>query len=350
MRSTISLRPQQRNALLDYYRRDADPAVRLRAHILLLLDEGYAWSLISAVLFCSSRTIDRWQQRFRQGGVDAVFGRPRGRPSPWGSRWVAVLVEWVTTKQPRDFGFLRSRWCCAALALVLLRVHQVDVGRETVRRWLHRGQLVWRRPRPVVGPRDPDRETTLRRLRRLARHLPDDEVIVFQDEVDINLNPKIGCMWMPQGRQAKVVTPGDNEKRYLAGSLNARTGALITTEGHPKQGRNADLFVRHLEDLRVTLRRYRVIHVFCDNARAHDCKKVTAYLAEHGDRIQVHYLPKRAPECNPIERIWWHVHDEITRNHTCQGMEELLELVFQWLYHKKRHQIEGSVYPLRKTG
>ena len=40
---------------------------------------------------------------------------------------------------------------------------------------------------------------------------------MFQDEVDVNLNPKIGCMWMPRGEQAEVVTPGNNEKRYLAG-------------------------------------------------------------------------------------------------------------------------------------
>jgi putative transposase len=348
--SSITLRADQRNRLLDSYRRHPDPAVRLRAHIILLLSEGYAWSAIAAVLFCSTRTIGRWQKRFRRGGVDALLGEPRGRPTTGGGRWVAVLVVWVTTTSPRAFGFLRSRWCCEALALVLLWVHQVDVGRETVRRWLHQGQLVWRRPRPVVGPRDPDREAVLRQLRRLARHLPDDEVIVFQDEVDINLNPKIGPMWTPRGQQAEVVTPGDNEKRYLAGSLNARTGALVVTKGAPRQGRNADLFVRHLEDLRVRLRRYRVIHVLCDNARAHDCKKVTAYLAEHGDRIKVHYLPRRAPECNPIERVWWHLHDEITRNHTCKDMQELLRLVFDWLYSKKRHPIEGSVWPLRKTG
>src|SRR5262249_59604170 len=48
------------------------------------------------------------------------------------------------------------------------------------------------------------------------------------------------------------------------------------------------------------LRGYRVIHVICDNARLHDCQAVRDYLAEHGDRIVLHYLPKYAPETNPI--------------------------------------------------
>ena len=59
----------------------------------------------------------------------------------------------------------------------------------------------------------------------------------------------------------------------------------------------------------------------------------------------LHYLPKRAPECNPIERIWWHLHEEITRNHSCQTMQELLELVLAWLGRRNPFAVEGSVYP-----
>ena len=57
--------------------------------------------------------------------------------------------------------------------------------------------------------------------------MPDDETVVFQDEVDVHLNPKIGSCWMVRGEQAEVVTPGNNEKRHLAGSLHWRTGRLL---------------------------------------------------------------------------------------------------------------------------
>jgi putative transposase len=53
-------------------------------------------------------------------------------------------------------------------------------------------------------------------LRAFLRRLPADETAVFMDEVDVNLNPKVGCMWMRKVRQAAVETPGTNEKRYLA--------------------------------------------------------------------------------------------------------------------------------------
>jgi putative transposase len=73
-----------------------------------------------------------------------------------------------------------------------------------------------------------------------------------------------------------------------------------------------------------------VIHVVCDNARFHDCHAVRTFLARHRGRIVLHFLPKYAPETNPIERIWWHVHETITRNHRCQTIDELLTQVYDW--------------------
>jgi transposase len=55
-------------------------------------------------------------------------------------------------------------------------------------------------------------------------------------------------------------------------------------------------------------------------------------------------LPTYAPETNPIERVWRHLHEEITRNHRCQGIDELLNLVFGWLAAGSSFEIETSVY------
>ena len=112
----LSLTTQQRDELLTVYRKDPDPELRFRAHIILLLGAGHPWDTIEAMLFCSSRTGDRWLKRFQSEGVSGLTGRQRGRPFRLGFWWVAVLVSWVTTQVPSDFGFLRSRWSCAVLA------------------------------------------------------------------------------------------------------------------------------------------------------------------------------------------------------------------------------------------
>jgi len=122
-----------------------------------------------------------------------------------------MIVRWVVTLAPLDFGFARSRWTCDAVALVLRENHGVRVSRETVRRRLREADLVWRRHRPVVRRRDPERTAKLAALRELLQNLPADETAVFMDEVEVHTNPKIGSMWMRRGDQATVETPADNE-------------------------------------------------------------------------------------------------------------------------------------------
>ncbi len=281
MPPTVRLTSQQRGELLRIYRKDPDPEVRFRAHILLLLAGGHPWAVIETILFCSSRTINRWRLRFEREGLEGLSGRKRGRPFRLGPGWVAVVVAWVTTKTPRDFGLLR---------------------------------------------------------------LPADETVVWQDEVEVHTNPKIGRMWMPKGQQATVPTPGTNRKRHLAGSIHWRTGQVFVTEAAPKQGRDAALFIAHLDDLRRRLRRYRKIHVICDNAGYHTSQAAIEYLWDHEGRIEVHLLPKYAPETNPIERVWWLLHEHVTRNHRCQTLEELLGLVFAWLEQQAPFTVEDAVY------
>ena len=352
MDGSIVLGASQRKRLLEIYRgKEANiPAeIRLRAHIILLLSERRPWSLIAAVLFCSTATIARWKERFESGGIEALLEDKRGRTATLLIHWALVLVSWVKTRTPRDFGYCRSRWACSTLALVLSNTHRVKVSAETVRRCLHGQQMVWRRPRPVLGLADEQRQWKLRKIRELLRDLPEDEAAVFQDEVDLNLNPDIGCMWMERGQQAKVVTPGNNVKRYLSGSMSWRSGELVVTQG---SRRNAELFVAHLDDLRRSFRRFRKVHVICDNARFHTIegsRAVRQYIAEHGDRIVLHYLPAYSPQDNPIERVWWHLHEQITRNHQCQSIEELLKLTMAWLDEHGSFKIEGAMYERLKA-
>ena len=255
------------------------------------------------------------------------------------------MVRWVLTLSPTGFRFARSRWSCEAVAVVLREDYRVTVGREAVRLWLRDAGLVWRRPRPVIRPKDPDREANLRALRALLHGLPGDETAVFMDEVDVNLNPKVGYQWMRRGEQAAVETPGINEKRYLAGSIHWRTGRVTLTEGKPKEGRSAALFLRHLDDLRRAFRHDKVIHVLCDNAGTHTAegsKLVRAYLKEWGHRVKVHYLPKYSPDTNPIERVWWRLHEAVTRNHRCRTMDELLDLTFDWFETRTHFRVRSS--------
>jgi len=336
MDGSICLSDEERKVLLLAYRSGTDARIARRAHVVLLRDQGLSWQQIRKVLFCSSDLISRTLNAFRSGGVAAVLESPSAiRPVP---PWLLIVLRWLTTGTPRDFGFFRSRWSCETLAHLLAWQTGLRRSGETVRRGLQRLGFVWRRPRPVLGPRDPLFAEKFQAIQSLLRTLPPDETAVFQDEVDVHLNPKIGSMWMRKGEQAEVPTPGNNRKCHVSGSLVWRTGTLLVSP--PCSRRNTAQFLAHLDDLRTRLRGWRKIHVICDNAAFHKSRAVQKYLAEWGHRIVLHFLPAYAPQTNPIERVWWHLHETITRNHRCETLEELVQQAYEWFEAHNNHYLD----------
>ena len=59
----------------------------------------------------------------------------------------------------------------------------------------------------------------------------------------------------------------------------------------------------------------------------------------------VHYLPAYALDTNPVERVWWHLHEAVTRDHRCRTMDELLDLTFDWFAARKHFRAEAAVFP-----
>src|SRR5208282_2736852 len=147
------------------------------------------------------------------------------------------------------------------------------------------------------------------------------------DEVDIHLNPKIGLDWMNQGHQRQIETPGQNQKRYIAGARHAKTGQLTYVEGDRK---TSALFCRLLDQLCLDYPEARRIHVIVDNYIIHSSKITQRHLETLGGRVVLHFLPPYCPDHNRIERLWQDLHANVTRNHRCQSMEELMEEVHYW--------------------
>jgi putative transposase len=214
MEGSIQLTVRQRKALLVLYRSEK-PGSR-KALILLLLSNGWSYREVRQGTFASFDLIKECIQRFGQEGIEFLTNSAAAAATV--PPWLRRVGSWLAQKSPEDFGYFRTRWSCETLAEVLAWETGEHHSAETVRRGLHRLGFVWRRPRPVVGPVDPEHAQKLANIQELLRTLPPNETAVFQDEVDIHLNPKIGSCWMPKGQQAEVVTPGNNVKRHLAGS------------------------------------------------------------------------------------------------------------------------------------
>src|SRR5690606_10475504 len=123
-----------------------------------------------------------------------------------------------------------SRWSSELLAREPARQLGVEVHATTVRRCLARLHYGWRRAQPTLHKRDPYKTERMRAIRKALNCTERGTEVFFSDEVDVDLNPRIGPMWTRRGRQRAIPTPGKNQKRYLAGALHARTGRVLWSE------------------------------------------------------------------------------------------------------------------------
>jgi transposase len=316
--------------LLQCFRRCADAGTRLRFLILLKLDAGRHPQAIADYLGVHRDTVYRVAKRFRQQGVLSVLDRrAHNGPRKLTDDFLSALDRLVRGS-PQKHGHLRPTWTRELLLKTLLRLGYRKVHVATVSRALRRIRARRGRPRPTVGcPWSKGRKTRrLNEIRRLVEGLPRDEVAVYEDEVDIHLNPKIGYDWMGLGQQKEVLTPGQNEKRYLAGALDVRTGALLWVESDRK---DSWLFVNLLGKLYLHYAQAKVIHVILDNYSIHDSRLVSWGLLQAKGRIRLHPLPPYCPNDNKIERLWQDLHAEVTRNHTCPDMKRLMAAVRRYL-------------------
>jgi len=332
-----SLLPRQRRMMRNRAKVATDALLRNHCKIILSLVAGNGARAIANSGLCSTSQVYRVADRFVEEGLPGLADqREDNGETKVDEDYQAVLLEVVAHSSPREYGYRRPTWTQELLVLVLQKKTGVRVSTTTMCRVLKRLKIRLGRPKPIVGCpwRKRRRIRRIKQIERLLQTVPEDEVIVFADEVDIHLNPKIGPDYMLAGTQKTVLTPGKNEKRYLAGAMNARTGRLTFVEADRK---DSDLFIRQLWQLvKKDYPGARRIHIILDNYKIHSSQRTQMALGALGDRVQLHFLPPYCPDHNRIERTWKDLHDNVTRNHTCRNMRELMLEVRIYLAKKSR--------------
>ncbi|MBN1851138.1 MAG: IS630 family transposase [Pirellulales bacterium] len=313
-----------------------DPKLAKRYLIIVNLDEGRSVSDTARALGIAESTVRRVRQRFVEyGEAGLVDRREDNGPEKLSEEYLAKLYD-VVAGSPEEHGFFRPTWTREMLVKVLHKGTGVQIHVSTMSRALKIIGARRGRPKPTVEcPWSKlAKSRRLREIGELLENLPADEVAVYEDEVDVHLNPKIGLDWMVCGQQKEVVTPGQNEKRYLAGAQDWRTGGLIWVESKKK---NSSLFIRVLWELTQHYRQAKKIHVILDNYSIHSTEQVQLSLETlEGKRLELHFLPPYCPDHNKIERTWQVLHSNVTRNHKCKEMTRLMNNVRRYLRRRNR--------------
>jgi len=319
-----------------------DARYRTRCLIILRADEGWGPTRISRALNCSRSLVNRTLDRFLAEGLCGLVDRREDNGAPKADENYVAAVRRILQGRPRDFGHRRTTWTKRLLIDTAAWQTGVVVSKTTMGRVLKTLRARRGRAKPL-GPcpwSEARKNRRMALIHRLIDSLPPNQVALWEDEADIDLNPKIGSDWTLPGMQRQVMTPGKNVKCYFAAAMDAANGRLRWVKAKKK---NSGLFIALLEKLLKVYAGKRMIHVILDNFGIHSSRQTREWLSEHDPRIRLHFLPPYCPDDNRIERkLWREVHANVTINHDRDHIDVLCDDVVRYMMAENRRAIAVS--------
>jgi transposase len=336
----IVLHGQTRKKLQRVSRKTKDADTRTRYLIVLRAADGWSGKRIAKALGCTPATVSRTLGRWEGYGEAGLVDRREDNGQVKADALYADTVLWILESSPREFFHRRPTWTRRLLVETAARYTGVTVSVTTMGRLLKRLKVRRGRAKPTAPCpwSEAARERRVAMIHALIDALPATEACVWEDEADVDLNPRIGFDWTLPGTQRLVKTPGRNIKRYVAGAMDAKTDRVVWVKAQRKDSR---LFIDLLKKLLAEYADRGVIHVVLDNYCVHSSKQARLWLAEHGQKFRLHFLPPYCPDDNRIERkVWREVHANVTVNHTCETIDQLMnEVVYYLMSHNRRAKL-----------
>jgi len=278
-------------------------ALRLRA--LCGCELGFTETEVAAMLGVAHETVCRWWSAYADGGVDALphdrSGRPLGSGRVLSDEQAAHIQQLLRSKSPEDLGIAAPLWNRRAVRDLIRQECDVTLAVRTVGLYLQRWGFTAKRPRRHARDQDPEEvrqwlEETYPAIE--ARAEEEGAEIHWCDEVGVAADEHPARGYAPQGERATMDVP-DRHIRANQISTITNTGKVrfMTYTGTM----TAALFLVFLgRFLRSTTGK---VFLIIDRLQAHKTPEVKAWLAAHGDRIEVFELPRYAPELNPDEYL-----------------------------------------------
>jgi transposase len=216
---SIRLSKNQKKHLKKIYKREKS-RVSQRAHMVLLYDQGYSMEEIAIICQCDRGTVSTQLKNFKEHREKGLYDKKRcGAPrilNDEDQEYLFCSLE----ESPKDFGYFATVWTIEIMLDLLKRRRSKDISPSALKKILKKQKWKWNRPKQVPPNAEPIRETEKQEIIRLLKNPREDEIILFEDEMDLELLPRISGAWMPEGKQLEIETPGQNKITCIFGFFN----------------------------------------------------------------------------------------------------------------------------------
>jgi transposase len=282
----------------------AETRLTRRANALLLLDDGMSCQEIAKVLYLDDDTIRYWYELYSEKGRIwlADFGY-KGRACELTAAQQDALKSWVAQSLPQTTTVV-GEW--------IEKSYGISYSRSALIKLLRRNDMEYRKPELVPPKLDPVKQQAfIDGYEKLLNTLGDDEAVVFADAVHPTHAVRPAGCWAPKDTKIAIAGTSGRQRLNLHGAVDLETGATRMIEVTTVDAVSTIALLMAIVTMYPTKR---LIHVFLDNARYHHAVLVQEWLARHGSRIKLHFIPIYCPHLNPIERLWGLMHRHVTHN------------------------------------
>ncbi len=316
----------------------AQAALRKRA-VQAVLD-GMPQAEAARLFGIHPNAVNRWINRYRQGGWDALSERRRGRRpgeqaalSASQQQEVIALVRETTPDQLGLPGFL---WTREAVAELIAQRYGIRLARTTVGLYLRAWRFSPQKPKRRALEQNP---AAVRRwlseeypaIRAQARR--EGGVVWWLDEMGVRSDQAAGRSWAPVGHTPVVKRTG---KRFGVSLISAISGEGLLRfrlfEGSFAGPVLVDFLQRLVRDLAG-----RKVHLILDGHPVHRAKLVSGWVAQRPTRIQLHFLPGYSPELNPVELLNHDVKANAAGRRRARSVGELTGELRAYVRRRQRH-------------
>ena len=320
-----------------------DGRLALRYQAIWFSHLGKSVQEIAELLDVSVESVRNWIHIFEEDGFEGLADDWRsGRPPKANEAYIERLLDMVHIS-PLLVGYSVTSWTLPLLAEYMGKETGVRLSGERIRQLLLKNGMRFRRPKLHVVSDDALYGQKRERLERLLAAPPKRTVVLFEDETELHLNPRIKKTWQEVGSPIRVDAAGKDRKLNLFGTVNPEAATLVTRFCKHKRGND---FVGLLKQV---ARRYRGwdVKIVLDNYSVHFTKRAQDYLEGLDERIELVPLPTYSPHLNPIEGFWLFLKSHALSNHLFEDIGGLKRNVQRFLRHLETGRVERYRYPVR---
>lgn len=311
---------------------EAQAAIRERAVTAVI--GGMSHREAARVFGVDRVVVSKWMRRWRDGGWEGLKERRRGRRAgeqqallPWQQGVVVKLIKERNPDQLKLPGFL---WTRDAVVELIDQRFGVRLAVTTVGRYMRS----WGFTPQVPAHRAFERDAAAVREwledsypKIVAEAKREGALILWQDETGFRSQCSHGRSWSPRGQTPVVEGTGQRFGVNMSSAIgNDGSLRFMLFEGNFNQF----VFIDFLERL-IKHHPDRKVYLIVDSHPSHRSKLVKEWVAEHVERVALHFLPGYSPDLNPVELLNHDVKANAVGRRRARNLTELKDNVTSYM-------------------